>query len=134
MPGSTYEYIYLDVHKGNLQTGRVVLVFIPNPVFVKGAIQFNENGICDFNKYIDGELGFITVPEGRTLNLKFNEGESQWMQLINEGNNTYRLLGGWKPNDPKADGREQTGELIISDSMVNIQKSTPSKDGTGDYR
>lgn len=116
MPGSTYEYIYLDAHKGNLQTGRVVLVFIPNPVFVKGAIQFNENGICDFNKYIDGELGFITVPEGRTLNLKFNEGESQWMQLINEGNNTYRLLGGWKPNDPKADGREQTGELIISDS------------------
>ena len=37
------------------------------------------------------------------------------MKLTDEGNNTYRLLGGWKPNDPKADGREQAGELIITD-------------------
>lgn len=37
------------------------------------------------------------------------------MKLAPEGNNTYRLLGGWKPNDPKADGREQAGELIITD-------------------
>lgn len=116
MPGSTYEYIYLNVHKGNLQTGRVVLVFIPNPVFVKGVIQFDKNGVCNFNKYIDGELGRITVPEGKTLQLKFNEEEDPWMKLTDEGSNTYRLLGGWKPNDPKADGREQIGELIISDT------------------
>lgn len=36
------------------------------------------------------------------------------MKLAPEGSNTYRLLGGWKPNDPKADGREQAGELIIT--------------------
>ena len=31
------------------------------------------------------------------------------------GKRIYRLLGGWRPNDPKADGREQSGFVLISD-------------------
>lgn len=115
MPGSKHEYVYLDVHKDQVQTGRVVLVFTPNPIELSGLIQFDENGECDFNRYVDGELACLILPEGKTATLRFGEEEAQWMKLTDEGNNTYRLLGGWKPNDPKADGREQAGELIITD-------------------
>ncbi|WP_304317226.1 hypothetical protein [Phocaeicola plebeius] len=114
MPGSKHEYVYLDVHKDQVQTGRVVLVFTPNPIELSGLIQFDENGECNFNRYVDGELASLILPEGKTATLKFAEEEAHWMKLAPEGSNTYRLLGGWKPNDPKADGREQAGELIIT--------------------
>lgn len=114
MPGSKSEYMYLDVYNDQIQTGRVVLVFTPNPVQMIGLIEFDQNGECNFNRYVDGELANLILPEGKTATLKFAEEEAHWMKLAPEGSNTYRLLGGWKPNDPKADGREQAGELIIT--------------------
>lgn len=114
MPGSKSEYMYLDVYNDQIQTGRVVLVFTPNPVQMSGLIEFDQNGECNFNRYVDGELANLILPEGKTATLKFAEEEAHWMKLAPEGGNTYRLLGGWKPNDPKADGREQAGELIIT--------------------
>lgn len=115
MPGSKNEYVYLNIHKGQIQTGRVVLVFAPNPIQMSGLVKFDQSGECNFNRYVDGELARLILPEGKTATLKFDKEEAQWMKLTDEGNNTYRLLGGWKPNDPKADGREQAGELIITD-------------------
>lgn len=115
MPGSKSEYMYLDVYNDQIQTGRVVLVFTPNPVQMSGLIEFDQNGECNFNRYVDGELASLILPEGKTATLKFAEEEAHWMKLAPEGGNIYRLLGGWKPNDPKADGREQAGELIITD-------------------
>lgn len=115
MPGSKSEYMYLDIYNDQIQTGRVVLVFTPNPVQMSGLIEFDQNGECNFNRYVDGELASLILPEGKTATLKFAEEEAHWMKLAPEGGNTYRLLGGWKPNDPKADGREQAGELIITD-------------------
>lgn len=115
MPGSKSEYMYLDIYNDQIQTGRVVLVFTPNPVQMSGLIEFDLNGECNFNRYVDGELASLILPEGKTATLKFAEEEAHWMKLAPEGGNTYRLLGGWKPNDPKADGREQAGELIITD-------------------
>ena len=115
MPGSKSEYMYLDIYNDQIQTGRVVLVFTPNPVQMSGLIEFDQNGECNFNRYVDGELASLILPEGKTATLKFAEEEAHWMKLAPEGSNTYRLLGGWKPNDPKADGREQAGELIITD-------------------
>lgn len=114
MPGSKSEYMYLDIYNDQIQTGRVVLVFTPNPVQMSGLIEFDLNGECNFNRYVDGELASLILPEGKTATLKFAEEEAHWMKLAPEGGNTYRLLGGWKPNDPKADGREQAGELIIT--------------------
>lgn len=114
MPGSKSEYMYLDVYNDQIQTDRVVLVFTPNPVQMSGLIEFDQNGECNFNRYVDGELASLILPEGKTATLKFAEEEAHWMKLAPEGSNTYRLLGGWKPNDPKADGREQAGELIIT--------------------
>lgn len=118
-PGSGNENIYLDIHKEGIHTGRIVLVFKANPIQITGLLKIDKNGECDFGKYIDGELARLTLPEGRILTVEFDEGESRWMQAVQTGSADapqYRLLGGWKPNDPKADGRTQEGRIVFSDT------------------
>ena len=48
--------------------------------------------------------------------MEFEEGEDPWLKLERrEGtDNVYRVLAGWKPNDPTANGRVQEGRLVIS--------------------
>ena len=65
MPGSKSEYMYLDIYNDQIQTGRVVLVFTPNPVQMSGLIEFDQNGECNFNRYVDGELASLILPEGK---------------------------------------------------------------------
>ena len=118
MPGSVEEKIYLDVHEGNVSSGRVVLVFESSPIVVDGMLDFGEDGVCDFAKYVDGELAVITMPSDKVLSVEFAAGEDPWMKAVEtgteSGQRTYRILGGWKPNDPKADGRSQEGFVVIS--------------------
>ena len=125
MPGRGAERIHLDVREGNVHSGRVVLVFGANPVKIDGILRFDDEGICDFGRYVEGELAVISLPEGRELSLEFAGGENAWMKAeeVQAGTGmretgsgkSYRLLGGWKPNDPEADGRVQEGILVISD-------------------
>lgn len=115
LPGEKQVYLYLNLHRDGLHSGRIVLVFEPNPVVITGAITFDENGICDFGKYVDGELGRMKLPEGKTARLAFDSGEDAWMKLVDD-QGELRILGGWKPNDPKADGRTQEGRIIIADA------------------
>lgn len=122
MPHEKQSYLHLNIHRDQLYSGRIVLVFEPNPVLLSGAIKLDENGICDFGRYIDGELGRITLPEGKTARLEFDPDEDPWMTLSQDGNE-LRILGGWKPNDPKADGRIQEGRLILSDSDESYSES-----------
>ena len=75
LPGEKQAYLYLNLHRDGLCSGRIVLVFEPNPVVITGAITFDENGICDFGKYVDGELGRMKLPEGKTARLAFDSGE-----------------------------------------------------------
>lgn len=114
-PGTIHEYVYLDVLKNEILKGRVVMVFQPNPIILTGSLQFDDNGTCDYNKYIDGELGRITLPEGKTATLEFADNEAKWMKLDQVNENEYRILGGWKPNDPQADGRKQAAVLVVTD-------------------
>ncbi len=114
MPNEERAYLYLDVHRGSLYSGRIVVVFDPNPTRIKG-LAFDEAGVCDFGRYIDGELGRLELPAGKVARLEFDAGEDTWMKL-DESDDALRLLGGWKPNDPKADGRTQEGRLVISDA------------------
>ena len=37
----------------------------------------------------------------------------------------YRILGGWRPNDPTADGRTQEGLLVISDEDGGNREAYP---------
>ena len=86
----------------------------------KGSIQVNgmsfdrTNYTCDFGCYIDNELGRFTLPEEMEIVAEF-EDEDPWIKIekLSDGTNVYRILGGWKPNDPKADGRSQKARLVI---------------------
>ena len=115
IPDEDQAYLYLNVRQGQVYSGRIVLVFEPNPVRITGLISLDENRICDFGRYLDGELGRITLPDGKIARLEFESDEDPWMNLVEE-NGEFRILGGWKPNDPKADGRTQEGRLVISDA------------------
>ena len=91
-----------------------------------GILAFDGNGVCDFGRYVDGELAVISVPQDKVLDVEFPEGEDAWMKAVEvtgtsgsdgtSGKRIYRLLGGWRPNDPKADGREQPGFVVISNT------------------
>lgn len=126
MPGTPEERIYLDIHDGDVTSGRVVLLFEASPVEVDGILAFDGNGVCDFGRYVDGELAVISVPQDKVLDVEFPEGEDAWMKAVEvtgtsgsdgtSGKRIYRLLGGWRPNDPKADGREQSGFVVISNT------------------
>lgn len=113
LPGEEQGYLYLAVRRGEVHTGRIVMVFEPNPVEVSGMLSFDENGLCDLGKYVDGELGRITLPEGKTIRVEFDDEEDPWVRLV-EQEGAWRVLGGWKPNDPKADGRQQQARIVIA--------------------
>lgn len=125
MPGSIQEYIYLDTYVQNVHTGRIVLVFQPNPVRLEGNLKFDNNGMCDFEGYIDGELGIINLPSDRYIRLDIPETEAPWIKLEKTADeNTYRILAGWKPNDPDADGRIQEARLIITTTNGDNSEET----------
>lgn len=115
IPGEKRENIYLTVRRGEIHSGRIVVVFEPNPAQLSGAISFDDNGVCDFGKYVEGELGRLVLPEGKVARAEFDADEDSWMKLTEE-DGEWRVLGGWKPNDPKADGRVQEGRIVISDA------------------
>jgi hypothetical protein len=112
MPGSVQEYIYLDVYRQTVQTGRVVLVFRPNPIGLSGKLAFDSDAVCDFARYIDGELGLITLPEGKKIELEIPQGEAPWMKIeVNEETGAHRVIAGWKPisaPSKKYDSSKQT--------------------------
>ncbi len=116
IPGNLHtEYVYLDLCRETVRAGRIVLAFAPSPIRITGLVRFDENGVCDFERYVDGRLAEIALPEGMKAVLEAESGDVQWAKLY-EGENVgvYTLEGGWRPNDPEADGRPQTIKLIIS--------------------
>lgn len=115
MIGSVDGYMYVKVHNGDALRGRVVLVFLANPVKMQGQLSFDGNYVCDFGRYIDGELAVLNVPDDKVIRLEFDENSPEWMKLEETADGTYRILGGWRPNDADADGRTQEGRIVISD-------------------
>lgn len=132
MPGVAEQYAYINVYKNDVLRDRVVLVFKANPVKLEGHLNFDENAMCDFARYIDGEVAVITLPEGKNISLSFADDSPEWMKLEENGNNRFRLLAGWKPNDPDADGRIQTAQITISDgSNQHIETYTVKRKNWG---
>lgn len=132
MPGVAEQYAYINVYKNDVLRDRVVLVFKANPVKLVGHLNFDENAMCDFARYIDGEVAVITLPEGKNISLSFADDSPEWMKLEENGNNRFRLLAGWKPNDPDADGRIQTAQITISDgSNQHIETYTVKRQNWG---
>ena len=115
MIGSVEGYMYVNVHNGDALRGRVVLVFWANPVKMQGQLNFDDNYVCDFGRYIDGELAVLNVPDDMVIRLEFDDNLPEWMKLEETAEGKYRILGGWRPNDADADGRIQEARIVISD-------------------
>lgn len=117
MPGYEPEYLRLEVVRSGLLVGRVTLVFLSNPIQLDSdRIRFDKSGTYDFGTYADGDFGVLTLPEGKTASLEFDDPSSPWARLVqlDGAANRYRIQGGWRPNDPEADGRIQRVRLRIA--------------------
>lgn len=93
----------------------ITLLLQENPIRTEGLTFDRYSYTCDFGRYIDNELGRFILPEGMDLKAEF-EDEDSWIKVekMTDATNTYRILAGWKPNDPKADGRKQAAKLVVS--------------------
>ena len=95
---------------------RILLRLDANPTRIEGGLDFDNAAYeVDFDRYVENELGVFTLPEGKELLAEFDEGEDPWVKIapVSEEPNTFRVLGGWRPNDPTADGRRQAARLVI---------------------
>ena len=94
----------------------LTLTIRPNPIRLEGDLLFGrEDYTCDFARYVDNELGRIHVPEDYEVDVRFDATEDAWLKVENvDGQSgTFRVIGGWRPNDVTADGREQAATLVI---------------------
>lgn len=95
-----------------------------NPATCEGALTFGIDSYSyDFNRYIDNEFGIFTLPPEKEMIVEFEEDEDSWIMIDNEsGSNAYRVLGGWRPNDPTANGRKQSATLVIRNKADNSDR------------
>lgn len=118
MPGTEDALMWINVSEDGVNTGKVALVFDASPVIIGGMIVLDENGTCDFGRYVDGELGTVEIPSDKVLTVE-TASEALWLRADKTGDSAgvsrYRVLGGWRPNDPTADGRTQQARLVIAD-------------------
>lgn len=113
-PGVNEKWVHLDVYPVNepdVRIGRISLIQQANPTELTGALTFDENWRCDFDRYIDGELGVFRPQPGKEIRVETDD--MPWLKVYPEEGNRYRVVAGWKPNDPDADGRTQEGKIII---------------------
>lgn len=97
----------------------IVLKLLPNPTTVTGPMNFdNEDYQYDFGRYVDNQLGVFTLPEGSDISVEFASGEDPWVKLEQTAAGTWRVLGGWRPNDPTANGRQQEAVIVINDGRT----------------
>ena len=77
---------------------------------MEGSLAFELHRLCDYGKYLDGELARFTLTGGKQI-----QTEGIWLKTVTDDSQPeqVRLLAGWKPNDPDADGRTQEGKIII---------------------
>lgn len=90
-----------------------------NPTTLEGELVFDtQDYTYDFGRYIDNELGRFTLADGKSLSVEFDAGEDPWILLTpaSADSRTYRIVGGWRPNDPTANGRVQSARLVITDA------------------
>lgn len=128
-PGMAAEEMTLQFHRKGLDNSYpedgIRLVLQANPVQIEGLLTFDtETYTHRFDRYIDNELGTFTLPDDKQLAVEFAGNEDPWLKLeLREGtDNVYRVLAGWKPNDPTANGRIQEGKLVISNKADGTER------------
>lgn len=103
---------------------RITLNLEENPTTVSGDLKFDLNGVCNFGKYVDNGLGSFVVQEGKELVIELGD-EDPWLKAeVDEANsNVYHIVAGWRPNDPKGDGREQAAKIVIRDKNQTVKET-----------
>lgn len=99
------------------QEDTISILMKANPVVSTGALDFSKGDYAHrFGRYVDNQLEVFTLPEGKMIALEFTEGEDPWVKFEPSADTpgAFRLVAGWKPNDPTADGREQEAVIVIS--------------------
>lgn len=118
-PGVPETEVKLRFHRKGLlhdyAEDTLTLVLSENPIKLEGLIHFHDGYEFDFGRYIDNELGLIILPESKKLTVEYESDEGHWIKLEeqDETPNSFRIIGGWKPNDPTANGRKQKATLVI---------------------
>lgn len=96
----------------------LTLRLLANPVALEGGMSFDNAAYThDFGRYADNEFGVFRLPEDKTISVEFPAGEDPWLKLDGDpSGRSFRVLGGWRPNDATADGREQKAVVVICDA------------------
>lgn len=120
-PGVGREYLYLELHDKDdpdIRLGRIVIALEPNATEFRGFGAWDDDYTCDYGTYVDGMLGTVKPLPEKKVALEFDEGEDEWARLVADEDDTgrYSFQAGWKPNDPKADGRKQKVRIVVSDA------------------
>lgn len=104
-------------HMNNVYNDKIVFRLKSNENHFGGQLTFDENFVCLFDTYVDNELGTLKPADGKVLNVEVEDLKAPWLRATKseEENGAYRIVAGWRPNDPEADGRRQQAKLIISD-------------------
>lgn len=119
VPGQPEKDVIFHIKYKNMEYqygDKLVFRMAANGHTFDGLWNFNEKLITDFGTYIDNEIGTIDVVSGKTLAIRFSEPDVPWLKAeqITGGNNKYRIVAGWRPNDPTADGRIQDAQIVIA--------------------
>lgn len=119
-PGVPGEETVLQFRRKGLQhiypEDRIAVRLSPNPTSIEGGMDFSSDSYThDFGKYVDNELGVFTLPEGKEIFAEFPDAEDPWIRVspLADGSRSFRVTGGWRPNDPSADGRKQSATIVI---------------------
>lgn len=107
------QYLRLKARNKSLDNyygDEIVLVQDPSRVMVSGTIEqyFNRSFTSRIPRYADGEIGQITVPADCEVTV-----DQPWLKVEPTGDGKYRLIGGYRPNDPEAKGDVQEGRFTV---------------------
>lgn len=145
-PGSEERYVYLEVRNKNLTEyygDKIVIVIQKNTTVFSGKIYelFDGKTECIMNEYTDGALGFVEVPAGSafTCNAEWikvekvvpTEPEQPETRTETIQKDRYRILAGYRPNDPEADGRIQRGTFTVQHTDGRTEAYLVSRPNNG---
>lgn len=128
-PGMEAEQVELRFHRkgltNNYPEDRITLHLEANPNVIIGDLSFTGPDYeFDFGRYIDNELGRILLAPGKELVAEFDEGEDPWIDIsaVEGEERVVRIVAGWRPNDPTANGRRQAARLVIRNASDLSQR------------
>lgn len=130
-PGGPENYIYLEVRNllvPGIVRDRIVITVARSETRFSGIVNdyFKDTSNCALDEYRDGELGFVENAENNEITCVAN-----WIRLEKTAAQGYKILAGYRPNDPEADGRIQTADIVVNRLDGEKEIYTISRPNTG---